>query len=69
MSLRRFPAAVRGRRDGVAGRVRSQQTAKLAGTGIVDSHTQTALLSTGDTPTLHVGSIGCAVTRLHSPPR
>ncbi|GAA0896335.1 peptidoglycan-binding domain-containing protein [Virgisporangium aurantiacum] len=43
---------------------RFQQDRGLAATGIVDSHTWTALLSTGDTPTLRVGSTGYAVTRL-----
>ena len=47
-----------------AATVRFQQARGLAGTGIVDSHTWTALLSTGDTPTLRVGSTGYAVTRL-----
>jgi peptidoglycan hydrolase-like protein with peptidoglycan-binding domain len=44
--------------------VRFQQDRGLAGTGIVDARTWTALLSTGDTPTLRAGSTGYAVTRL-----
>lgn len=41
-----------------------QTSVGLAATGTVDSHTWTALLARGDTPTLRNGSTGAAVTRL-----
>lgn len=41
-----------------------QQARGLSATGVVESHTWTALLSTGDTPTLRQGSAGLAVRRL-----
>jgi peptidoglycan hydrolase-like protein with peptidoglycan-binding domain len=41
-----------------------QQDHGLAATGVVDSHTWTALLSAGDTPVLRTGSTGYPVTRL-----
>jgi peptidoglycan hydrolase-like protein with peptidoglycan-binding domain len=41
-----------------------QQAVGLAATGAIDSHTWTALLSAGDTPTLRSGSTGAAVERL-----
>jgi peptidoglycan hydrolase-like protein with peptidoglycan-binding domain len=41
-----------------------QQSRGLTATGVVEAHTWTALLSTGDTPTLRQGSSGAAVRRL-----
>ena len=41
-----------------------QQSRGLTADGIVGAHTWTALLSTGDTPTLRQGSAGAAVCRL-----
>jgi peptidoglycan hydrolase-like protein with peptidoglycan-binding domain len=41
-----------------------QQSVGLPVTGTVDSHTWTALLTVGDTPTLRNGSTGAAVRRL-----
>jgi peptidoglycan hydrolase-like protein with peptidoglycan-binding domain len=41
-----------------------QRAHELPVTGAVDSHTWTALLASGDTPTLRTGSTGAAVSRL-----
>jgi peptidoglycan hydrolase-like protein with peptidoglycan-binding domain len=41
-----------------------QQARGLTANGVVEAHTWTALLSTGDTPTLRQGAAGSAVRRL-----